>query len=404
MLATISEYCEHLVETIEVRLGRPLAPAIRSAFLETPRHLFVPAYYDREHVLHTAPAEEGASWQEWLASIYADEALVTQIDARGLPASSSSQPSIMACMLEALGVQSGQRVLEIGTGSGYNAALLAHLAGSPRLVTSIDLAPDLVVRARPLIEAVVGPGMHIIAGDGLAGYAPTAPYDRIIVTGSFLPVALAWVQQLAPGGRLVMNLRGRLAGGLLTLDKREDGSACGTFAPGWKEIGFMRLRESSAEPVTVATPAGYERWPIREQVLVTMDDPAYACAAHFGEYQTYRGHDFTLWLQWAFPGLGVKWIGKPNRPLSPLLVDGATQTVLVIEPREAGLVVTVRGQRALWSDLLSAWQEWQQCGRPGEHAYRLLIAPDGGQRIEVLPPYGTYTFVLAAGSDELAGS
>jgi protein-L-isoaspartate(D-aspartate) O-methyltransferase len=398
MLATINEHCHYLVETIEGRLGHPLAPAVRSAFLATPRHVFVPAYYDLEHTMHTAPAKEGAAWQEWLSWIYADEPLVTQIDARGLPTSSSSQPSIMAAMLEALAVEPGMRVMEVGTGTGYNAALLAHLVGSPRLVTSLELDPDLLEEARPLIEQVAEPGMALISGDGLAGYSPHAPYDRIIVTGSFLPVAPAWVAQLAPFGRLVMNLRGRLAGGLLTLCKQEDGTASGTLVPGSQQISFMRLRQHCAEPVAVAAPEGYKQWPIQEQVLLATDDPLHVLASHLSDFEILRGHDLTLWFQWAFPGLGVKWSGKPGRPLTTLVIDEDTQTVLLIEPDEAGLTLTVRGKRRLWTELVHAWQDWQQCGCPGEQAYRLLIDPDGRQRIEVMPPYGPYTFVLAKGS------
>ncbi len=192
-----------------------------------------------------------------------------------------------------------------------------------------------------------------------------------------------------------MNLRGRLAGGLLVLCKQEDGSACGTFVPGWQKTSFMRLRRTWTEPVAVTTPARYQCWPLREQVVLLEDDPAHALASYLSDFETLHHHHLTLWLQWAFPGLGVKWSGRPGRPLTTLVVDEATQTVLRIEPGEQGLTLTVRGKRALWSDLLCAWLEWQQCGCPGEDAYRLLIELDGSQRIEVMPPYGAHTFVLA---------
>jgi protein-L-isoaspartate(D-aspartate) O-methyltransferase len=145
--------------------------------------------------------------------------LATQIDRRGLPTSSSSQPSVMAVMLEQLDVRSGMRVLEIGTGTGYNAALLAVLVGDPRLVTTVDLDPVLVDLARSCLVHAVERGMTICAYNGLDGYLPHAPYDRIIATGSFLPFPWPWIEQLSLDGRLVMDLRGRIGGGLITITK-----------------------------------------------------------------------------------------------------------------------------------------------------------------------------------------
>jgi protein-L-isoaspartate O-methyltransferase len=120
-----------LVNAIEQKLKRPLASSVREALLRVPRHVFVPSYYDHQQQ-QTAPASsDEQAWQAWLQAIYRDQALTTQFDERGLPTSSSSQPSVMALMLEHLALQPGMRVLSIGTGTGYNAALLAALTGDP---------------------------------------------------------------------------------------------------------------------------------------------------------------------------------------------------------------------------------------------------------------------------------
>ena len=118
----------------------PLSPQIREAFLAIDRGLFVPMYYDREgSVLEWTMVTTGDA-------AYTDEALVTKVDSRSRhPISSSSQPSLMAVQLEALDVQPGQRILEIGTGTGYNAALLAHIVGPAGHVVSVDVDRDLVV-------------------------------------------------------------------------------------------------------------------------------------------------------------------------------------------------------------------------------------------------------------------
>jgi hypothetical protein len=84
-----------------------------------PRHLFVDAYYEGNEQIGAPIKQDEEHWHHWLAQIYRDEALVTQRDERGMPTSSSSQPSVMAGMLEALDIQPGQTILEIGTGTGY---------------------------------------------------------------------------------------------------------------------------------------------------------------------------------------------------------------------------------------------------------------------------------------------
>ena len=154
----------------------------------------------RERFLPETLAEGG------LAAVYRDEAIITKRDAAGLPLSSSSQPAIMAKMLELLDVAPGERVLEIGAGTGYNAALLAHLVGSSGRVTSIDINPGIARQARRALRDA-GVRATVVAGDGREGYADHMPYDRIIVTASAEQIPRAWLQQLREGGRLVVPLR-----------------------------------------------------------------------------------------------------------------------------------------------------------------------------------------------------
>src|SRR5579875_2158355 len=125
--------------------------------------------------------------------MYQNQALTTQVDARGLPTSSSSQPAVMALMLSYLDVKPGMRILEIGTGTGYNAALLARLTGDPHLVTTLEIDPMLIEQARPRVEAMVGTGVVMGVCDGMEGDATHAPYDRIIATGSTFPIPQRWI-------------------------------------------------------------------------------------------------------------------------------------------------------------------------------------------------------------------
>jgi protein-L-isoaspartate(D-aspartate) O-methyltransferase len=142
----------------------------------------------------------GGAVQATLDLVYSDEALVTRMR-DGLPSSSSSQPSLMARMLAALGLRPGLRVLEIGAGTGYNAALIATITGAP--VVSVDVQPDVVDDARAALDAAGVDGVTVRVGDGYLGAGEGAPYDRIIATVGVGGVPPAWLDQLAPGGRIL---------------------------------------------------------------------------------------------------------------------------------------------------------------------------------------------------------
>ena len=112
-----------------------------------------------------------------------------------------SQPYIVAYMTQALQVEEGDRVLEIGTGSGYQAAVLSHLAAE---VYSIEILPDLAEQAGERLSVLGYDNVRVRAGDGYFGWPEHAPFDGIMVTAAPDHVPPRLVEQLAPGGRLVM--------------------------------------------------------------------------------------------------------------------------------------------------------------------------------------------------------
>ena len=112
-----------------------------------------------------------------------------------------SQPFIVAHMTEALGVSPRPQVLEIGTGSGYQAAVLAEIA---REVYTIEIVPELAQRAAAVLRSLGYANAHVRAGDGYAGWPEHAPFDRIIVTAAPEDIPGPLIEQLAPGGRLVI--------------------------------------------------------------------------------------------------------------------------------------------------------------------------------------------------------
>jgi protein-L-isoaspartate(D-aspartate) O-methyltransferase len=112
-----------------------------------------------------------------------------------------SQPYIVAYMSEVLGVGEGHRVLEIGTGSGYQAAILGELA---REVYTIEIVPELARRAEATLRDLGYTHVHVRAGDGYAGWPEQAPFDRIMVTAAPEQIPQPLIDQLAVGGRLVL--------------------------------------------------------------------------------------------------------------------------------------------------------------------------------------------------------
>jgi protein-L-isoaspartate(D-aspartate) O-methyltransferase len=181
-------------------------PRWRAAFAQVPRHLFVPYYYESVaggYERLAADDPDPLRRARWLRGAYRDVPLVTRVrDAELL--SSSSQPSLMARMLDALAVTDGCRALEIGTGSGYNAALLCHRLGD-RAVTTIDLEPEITATARTQLAAA-GHRPEIVTGDGARGCPRRAPFDRIIATCALASVPVAWTGQCADGARIVAPL------------------------------------------------------------------------------------------------------------------------------------------------------------------------------------------------------
>jgi methyltransferase of FxLD system len=220
------------------RTGVAVSGAVAGALLAVPRHHFVP----------DPPAE----------AVYRNEVFVTKV-VDGVPTSSSSRPATMATMLQHLQVEPGHHVLEIGTGTGYNAALLAHLVGPSGQVTTLDIDRGLIERAQDRLRMGGYAGVRVVGCDGGRGFAAGAPYDRIIATAACWQIPQPWIDQLSEGGIMVVPFRLNGAQVCLTLHKVGEELLCRSAFP----CGFIPLAGPSSP---VASPA-----PVMSDFLVASD-------------------------------------------------------------------------------------------------------------------------------------
>ncbi|MFJ1582068.1 methyltransferase, FxLD system [Streptomyces sp. NPDC088197] len=252
-----------LVDQIR-KIGYARTPAVENALRTVPRHLFVP----------------DASVQE----AYANSQVNIKYDTDGTSISCASQPSVVALMLDQLDAQPGERILELGAGTGYNAALLAHLVGEKGHVTTIDVDEDLVDGTRAHLAAAGFTNVEAVTRDGALGHAEGAPYDRIIATVGAHGIPHAWLNQLAPGGRLVVpqRLKGSVSRSIAY--EQHDGrwtsvgSKMNTFMPLRRGIadddrrviplstdGTVRLQAPAGQPIDADALAGVLHQPRTEE-------------------------------------------------------------------------------------------------------------------------------------------
>ncbi|QFG24137.1 methyltransferase domain-containing protein [Actinomadura sp. WMMB 499] len=338
-----------------VRQGAITDPVWREVVASVPRHAFVPAFYD------DASGLVGAGDPRWLDAVYNDDTLVTQrMEHPEQPGfawstSSTTRPSLMLRMLELLDVSGGMTVLEVGTGTGYNAALLCERVSSGN-VTSIDIDPALVDAARGRL-ADAGYRPHLAACDGALGCPGRAPFDRVIATVAFERVPWAWIEQVRPGGVVLADVRPRgmtWAGALARLTVDGDGTASGPLVDcTW---GFMSAR------------TGVERPGIPEVVHIDATSVrSRTSEVGAGALHT-PGLSLLVWHRLpgvnAFPGEDGTQITAP---------DGSWAKVSTRVPAR----VEYGGPSDVWTDVEAAHAWWIEHGRPGVGAFGLTVEPDG---------------------------
>lgn len=340
----------------------------RETFEYVPRHMFVPRYFlDRERngCHESIDGSNPEQHNEWLTAIYSDEPLITQLEGtddtwapEGRASSSSTTPGLMALMLEALDIRDDMTILEIGTGTGYNAALLCHRLGADH-VTSVDIDPALVNTARQRL-LTLGYAPTVKAYDGNLGYPPNAPYDRIIATVSLPSIPSAWIEQTRQNGLILANLYRELGGGALALLIVHDDRAEGNFLLDYG--GFMPVRsQNPPETLALLNGARGKHGNSRPAILDghALDDPA------FGFLAALRMSAQRIEVQ-PETGPGQFWLVSRDGSWAYQTTDPTGR-----------LVATQGGQRRLWDELETIHAEWTALGQPPRNDFGLTVIRDG---------------------------
>jgi protein-L-isoaspartate O-methyltransferase len=284
-------------------------------------------------------------------------------------------PKMVARMLQYLDIHGGERVLEIGTGTGWNAALLAYRLGADR-VTTIEIDPRIAAHAHARLAAAGYSDVVNLAGNGSLGHAAMAPYHRVISTAACQQVPYAWVRQCCPGGRVLTPWGTPYCNfGLLSLTVGEDGTATGQLVD---TANFMWLRDQRVrfEPIrptdaaeqmaevswTELHPADVRHTEQARGVMIAIGVLVPGCRSSYTSPADDPDGDGVLWLA---DHTTNSWARLEHKPGAP----GPYKVVQL-------------GPRRLWNEVEAAHQWWVEQGSPGAERWLFTVTPKG-QQIEL---------------------
>ncbi|MFE7132271.1 methyltransferase domain-containing protein [Streptomyces sp. NPDC057638] len=340
-----------LAEEMERRGSWPSrSPWVRAAVDAVARDRYAPTrlwYWDGHAYL---PVDRERDPDRWADEVYGDPdaAAVAQLTG-GRPSSSLSCQNIVVDMLDSLLLEPGHTVLELGTGSGWTAALLAHRVGA-RQVTSVEIDARLADTARFRLP----PEMAVITGDGDGGWAPGAPYDRVIAAYAVDRVPWEWVAQTRPGGRIVTPW-GRL--GHLALTVADDGRSASGWVQGLAQFLPARgLDHGTGDygeirghgPAEEERPWGRDLTPLRDDWHLRFA------------------------LRVALPELWIA-VAEDADGLNAWLHDGVASWAALSAVGDGTTVAYQGGPRRLADELEGAWETWREAGAPELYDFGVTV-------------------------------
>jgi protein-L-isoaspartate(D-aspartate) O-methyltransferase len=338
--------------------------AVERAFRKVPRHRLLETFYHRasDGAVTTTRNDPAHPRRDHLALIYTDDALATR-RAGGLPVSSTSQPSLMARMLEFLGLADGMKILEVGAGTGYNAALMAEIVGDQRLVVTVDVLEDVVDQTRRLLAAAGYGQIQVLLRDGFDGVPEQAPFDRIMATVGCSDLSPNWAGQLAGDGAMLVPLA-HGSGHPLVLVRKDGDVLRGRLVlrTGFIPVrGPLRIEDLWVKGVRVTDPAETVHEPDSAPRFTPRrpDEPIQPADDE---------NDFVFYL-------GLHDRRACSRPTGPTLSAGPYGWATLAPDG-----IQWWGEESLARELDRRYREWDARGRPALEDYLVTFVPvqDGG--------------------------
>jgi protein-L-isoaspartate(D-aspartate) O-methyltransferase len=351
-----------------------LAPEWHGTFERVLRHRFIPDMVWTEREDRLVPVRRGDDEGTWMELCYANDYVVTQVD-DGVPAgpgmegheitSSASRPDVVALMLAALQIEPGMSVLEIGTGTGWNAALLAERVGAGH-VTSVEVDSEVADRARAALRNAGHP-ITVVTGDGALGCPSRAPFDRVVATVGVKQVPPVWAVQTRPGGRVLVPwatdfhngalvsflvsgggvMRGRIVGNVAFMPLRQQRGRRASLERDVRDVAQARRSFTDTHPYDVV--GEYDA-----SLAIGLRVPRCKLVVTHG-----GGGAYTVWLVDPWSG---SW------------------ACLEFEPGVGKFPVRQLGERDLWQEVEDAYRWWDGLGRPSADRWGLTVTPEG-QRV-----------------------
>ncbi|MBB6172125.1 protein-L-isoaspartate(D-aspartate) O-methyltransferase [Nocardiopsis mwathae] len=343
-------------------------PAWADTFRTVPREHFIPdaahASYMGDEPSHWIDCHTGP--KTWKKAVYSDTTILTQVDDGQAPlteesattsinpSSSNTAPSLVAQFLELLDPYPGDRVLEIGTGTGWTAALLSARQGAEN-VYSVEVDEHVAEQAAANVKRA-GYAPHLRVGDGAQGWPEEAPFDRVHVTCGVREIPYAWVEQTRPGGVIVAPWTPvQAVGHKLVL------TAAGDVAVGRPRgrAGFMMMRSQRAG---YPTPVGERR-----ESVATVDPMRISRA----------GPGLEMAVAAFMPGVAVNGLGSGDDRVG--LRHPATGSYALAVRSDCGVKARVgeHGPRSLWPEFENAYLEWLSWGSPGLDRFGVAVTSEG---------------------------
>lgn len=328
------------------------SPWIRHAVENLPRDQFAPDLLWHWNGDTYTLVDRTADPTRWAAEVYAgpnDPAVTQVLDGRAT--SSLSCPAIVVDMLDSLLLQPGHRALELGTGTGWNAALMAWRTTGQGQVTSVEVDPDLAAQARRRLAAA-GLPVAVQVADGAVGWPPGAPYDRVISTYAVDNVPWSWVAQTRPGGRIVTPW-GRL--GHVALTVADDGQS----ATGWMQ-GLAQFMPARGADPSLSWHEVRGNGPPQEQRPLNRDLHALPNA------------HLLFALRVVLPDVQII-TTTDDQAVTAWLHDGVASWATLDGDQN---VAYLGGPRDLVEELGHGWEQWTAQGEPDLYDFGMTVEPE----------------------------